>query len=108
VLDPSDDAVSVAWGNSWRMPTKKEWEILKKATTAEWTNDYQNSGIPGLLLTCKKDNSKVLFFPAAGDAYLSSVYDADTTCAYWLSTRDSNTYSNVDNFSANSEGYLNM
>jgi hypothetical protein len=105
VLDSSDDAISVAWGNSWRIPTEEEWEILRKATTAEWVDNYLDSGISGLLLKCKKDNSKVLFFPAAGWAYGSSVEDIDTKCEYWLSTRNSNIY--TDNFAANSEGYLN-
>ena len=66
VLDASDDAVTAAWGGNWRMPTVAEYQTLGNAVNSIWTNDYQGSGIGGVICTDKTDSSKVLFFPAAG------------------------------------------
>ena len=50
------------------MPTTSEFAALGAAVNSAWTEDYQSSGIAGLVLTDKNDSSKVLFFPAAGFA----------------------------------------
>ena len=68
ILDDLDDPVQVNWGGDWRLPTPDEIKILGDATTHSWTSNYENSGISGLILTDKKDNSKKLFFPASGKA----------------------------------------
>lgn len=65
VLDISDDAARANWGGSWRIPTNDECVALSNATTSAWTDDYQGSGVSGVVLTDKTDESKTLFFPAA-------------------------------------------
>lgn len=85
VLDASDDAVSVAWGGNWRMPTTAEFQALGTATTSAWTADYQGSGVSGLVLTSKADDSKTLFFPACGYANQGSVGYVDLG-NYWSSS----------------------
>ena len=84
VLDASDDAVTAAWGGSWRMPTEDEFLALTAATTSSWVTDYQGSGINGRLFTDKTDSSKVLFFPAAGSCYRGSVSSVGSICNYWI------------------------
>lgn len=86
VLDASDDAAVVNWGGSWRMPTKDEFVALGNAVNSAWTTDYQGSGVSGLELTDKTDNTKVLFFPAAGNCNGSSVDNVGIYSGYWTST----------------------
>ena len=66
MLLPEDDAATAAWGSNWRMPTTEEYQALGTATTTAWTADYQGSGVSGLVLTDKTDETKILFFPACG------------------------------------------
>lgn len=85
VLDLIDDAASSIWGGSWKIPTKAEIEALLEATNAQWTSDYEESGVAGLILTDKTDNTKKLFFPAVGK------YSEDDLTAggfYWTSELD--------------------
>lgn len=91
VLESSDDAAQANWGGSWRMPTTEEFVALMDAVNSAWTNSYQGSGVSGLVLTDKTDDSKVLFFPAVGrcsygkftmtgeigDYWTSSLYNSD-------------------------------
>jgi len=86
VLDASDDAVTVNWGDAWRMPTTKELVTLGNAVFTTWTNDYQGSGVSGLVLTDKTDSSKVLFFPAGGRCYNGSVFNVGRDGYYWSSS----------------------
>ena len=66
VLDLEDDAAHANMGGTWRMPTTEEMQAFGNAVNAVWTNDYQNSGVAGLVCTDKTDNTKVVFFPASG------------------------------------------
>lgn len=93
VLDASDDAVTVAWGGSWRTPTPNEFKALISATTSAWTADYQGSGVSGLVLTDNTDNSKVLFFPAAGYFSGTTLEVEGSNGRYWSNTLDSGIYS---------------
>jgi hypothetical protein len=85
-LDLSDDAVHVAWGENWRMPTSGELQSLLEATTSGWTNDYQGTGVAGLIFTDKTDSSKVLFFPAAGTLEEGEIEIDETFGEYWSSS----------------------
>lgn len=63
ILDPQDDVAHVTMGGDWRMPTKKECELLIELCDILYIEDYNNSGICGSLFTLKSDSSKQLFFP---------------------------------------------
>ena len=86
-LNGGDDAARVNWGGDWRMPTVAEFQALSAAVNTAWTDDYQSSGIAGLVCTDKTDSSKVLFFPAAGGARRGSVEDVGIAGYYWSSSR---------------------
>ena len=85
VLDSSDDAVTTAWGGSWRMPTREEFVALGAAGNSVWVKDYQGSGVLGLVWTDKTDSSKVLFFPATGCCKDGSVINVGSF-GYYLSS----------------------
>ena len=68
------------------MPTASEYIALSEAVTSDWTDDYQGSGVAGLVFTSTADSSKKLFFPACGYAYEGSVVDASSEGGYWSSS----------------------
>ena len=86
VLEASDDAVTVAWGDNWKMPTREEYAALGAAVNTEWTADYQGSGVAGMICTDKNDGSKVLFFPACGLCSDGSVSNVNSYGIYWSSS----------------------
>ena len=83
VLDSEDDAVTAAWGGNWRMPTKEEFQALVNATTSAWVENYLGSGVNGWFFTSNDDNSKTLFFPAAGYGGGVDVWDVGSDGYYW-------------------------
>lgn len=83
VLDPSDDAATVALGSPWRMPTIDETrELLDKCTWKSTTLNGKNG--------CKVigPNGNSIFLPAAGYRAGSNFYDAGTDGSYWSSSLD--------------------
>lgn len=88
VLDASDDAVTAAWGSNWRMPTGAEYAALGNAINTAWTEDYQGSGVAGMICTDKNDSSKVLFFPAGGYCYNGEDRSVGLGGYYWSSSLD--------------------
>ena len=86
VLDAEDDAAVANWGGSWRMPTTAEYAALGAAVNRVWTNDYQGSGVKGLVCIDKTDSSKVLFFPACGYSRNGGVSNVGGDGFYWSSS----------------------
>jgi hypothetical protein len=93
------------------MPTTAEFQALSAAVNTVWTDDYQGSGVAGLVCTDKIDSSKALFFPAAGGCFdgsveggsgggywSSSLYTDHRLRAYILIISKSNTYWDVNDF----------
>lgn len=81
VLDPSDDAATVNWGGSWRMPTRAEQDELR--SKCKWTWTTQN-GVKGYKVVGPNGNS--IFLPAAGFMYGTSLYDVGSNGYYWSSS----------------------
>jgi hypothetical protein len=96
VLDPENDPVHTNWGGKWRVPTTEEFIALGAAVNTVWTNDYQNSGVSGLVLTDKTDPSKVLFFPAAGFCVNGSVYYVGSSGSYCSGSLNDDDVDNAD------------
>lgn len=65
VLETQDDAATVNWGGSWRMPTEKEMKELRDGCDWEWTMNYKGSGVAGRVGKSKY-NGNTVFLPAAG------------------------------------------
>ena len=85
VLDPVDDAATVALGGSWRMPTEAELDELYRQCTWTWTT---LNGVIGTKVASKKPGytDKWIFLPAAGFRNGASLYRAGTSCNYWSSS----------------------
>lgn len=91
-LERSDDAASVNWGGSWRMPTRAEWEELFKK--CEWTlmsDAYKVTGPNG--------NSIILI--TTGLRINGDGYKPDSGF-YWSSSLDSENPENAWNMQFNS------
>jgi len=100
-LQSSDDAVTAAWGGSWRMPTKEEFTELLSNTNHVWA---QVDGVSGMMCTDKTDETKTLFFPACGVALSSVVISVGSNGYYWSSSLSDSGVNNGSflNFSNNS------
>lgn len=63
-----DDTARFHWRGSWRMPTNDEWRELENSCTLTWVENYNSTGIPGVLATSKIEGytDKSIFLPAAG------------------------------------------
>ena len=84
ILEAVDDAAVANWGGSWRMPTTDDFQTLGAAVNTTWT---QVNNVYGMLCTDKKDSSKTLFFPAAGNCHDGSVEeDVGDYGYYWSSS----------------------
>ena len=103
-LDDSDDAAIGNWGAIWSMPSFLEYEVLISATTPAWTENYNGSGVAGVVLTDKTDSSKRLFFPAGGYAMRSNIYSPNTLGEYWTSALNKYNVANGKYFNFSSIG----
>ncbi|MDO5442962.1 MAG: Ig-like domain-containing protein [Bacteroidia bacterium] len=90
-LEPEDDAAAVALGGDWRIPTRDEWDELCNNCSRTWTQDYNGTGIPGLIMTSRIEGYKnsSIFLPAAGAISKSRLQDYATLGVYWSSTMNS-------------------
>ena len=84
--NPNFDAARANWRNTWRMPTKAEFEELINKCTWEWVT-YE--GHKGYRIT-SKTNGKSIFLPAAGWYEGSSLLNVGESGGYWSSTPDEN------------------
>ncbi len=85
VLEPSDDAATMALGSSWHIPTEDEWGELI-ATSAN-KKHYKWEYVTGGLKIKYLDTGATLFLPAAG--YVMEGKDIlrrDVEGLYWSST----------------------
>ena len=93
VIQPSDDAATIIWGEGWRMPTSTEMQELFENCTRTWT-------AYGLLFVGPNGNSILL--PAAGHRYEFELYQVDTNGGYWTSSiGDYAPYARCGSFSLN-------
>ncbi len=91
-LTGDSDTATKLWGNNWRMPTKDEFVALKNNCTCTWTEDYNGTGINGLLCKGKAGTAyenNCIFLPAAGYA-LNKIWNANELGAYWSSFASTN------------------
>lgn len=91
MLSSDDAAKSIMHGN-WRIPTPEEWQSLITNTDISFTTNYNNTNVPGYILTDKLDNTKTLFIPAieqyqgwynSGSSFPYPIADNSYGTYYW-------------------------
>lgn len=82
VLEESDDAAHVNWGETWRMPSAADFKELLEGCVWKTTNNFNNTGVAGVMGISKK-NYNIIFFPAAGFYVDDKFYDEGAF--YWSS-----------------------
>lgn len=99
-LLPEDDAATVNWKNSWRIPTKTEFDELINTTytTLDWTTQ---NGVSGMKITSKV-NGKSIFLPAAGLKDYGYENRDPGACNYPTSDLMTNEMSHCHNYKYNS------
>ena len=65
-LDPEDDAVHVAMGGLWRMPTYRECTELKTTSVFPWTKDNTNKGHKVTSTVDGYNDGRYIFIPWTG------------------------------------------
>ncbi len=91
-LEGSDDAASMEWGATCRMPLAAEFDELLTATdcvSTSWTqfvDETSGEAVYGLLVVSKKYNTRI-FLPASGYYNGTSESETNTTGKYWSSSR---------------------
>ena len=81
-LELEDDAAHANIGGDWHMPSPTQIQELLDNTTNTWTTP---DGVNGILFTSKKDPSKSIFFPAAGNVWGGSVRYSGESSGVWSS-----------------------
>ena len=82
------DAAHIYMRGSWRIPINKDFTELVKNTYKTWIDDYNKTGVSGLLLT-SKTNGNSIFFPASGFCYNSLIGRMNSGGFYWTASIDS-------------------
>lgn len=85
-LEREDDAATANWGSDWRMPTMAELEELMNEDNCTWTwvENYHGSDLNGYEVK-SKTTAGLLFLPAAGRRWDSSLSSAGNDGFYWSS-----------------------
>ena len=98
-LEAADDAATVNWGNSWRMPTVKEFEELIEKCTWTWTLSR------GCGYIVKGPSGRSIFLRAAGWRGFAWM-ELSSGGYYWSSSLDNSVYTARGNsFKFDSSGY---
>lgn len=106
VLDMEDDAARVNMGGTWRMPTKEECQALRDAVKRVWTDNYEGSGVAGVICTTKDGSGAQLFFPANGDIKEGRAYYRGSVFNLWSSSLSSDNILCGHNMSVMSNGTI--
>ena len=81
-LELEDDAAHFHMGGDWHMPSPDQCQELIDSTTTAWTT---SNGVSGTTFTSKKDASKSIFIPAAGEAQDGLLSNSGSQGDVWLS-----------------------
>lgn len=88
ILEAVDDVATKCWGSEWRIPTINEWIELYHNTTQELTDNYNDTGVGGCILTSRVEGHKdaSIFLPAVGHRDGRDFVDIGIDGCYWSST----------------------
>lgn len=87
ILDAEDDAATVNLGKEWCMPTIADIKELYSSCNWQFTNNFRDSGVAGVI-GISKINNNIIFFPAAGYRCLSHISKEGIYSYIWSSSLD--------------------
>jgi hypothetical protein len=76
-IELNDDGSRSEFGGSWKIPTVQDFNDLIDCTTQVWVENYNETGVNGILFTDEEDESKTLFFPTTGQAFNGTITATD-------------------------------
>lgn len=84
-LESIDDIATVTFGESWRMPTKSEWQELIDNCTIDYTS--QENGVNGLRFTSNVAGyeNATIFIPVGGKKQDDGITNEGAYGHYWTS-----------------------
>ncbi len=86
-LETTDDVATVSWGKNWRMPTAIEAYELVTECDWQWTDDYNETGVNGCIVSSKAaGNTASIFLPAVGGMQGTDLWNDGYFAAYWSSS----------------------
>jgi|GEM_PF-1010071 len=83
-LDSSDDAATVNWESTWRIPTQEEFQELIDNCTWSWTEQNNNSGY-----SITGPNGNNIFLPAGGFMTGTTLGRPNENGSYWTNSINS-------------------
>lgn len=87
-----DDPARVHWRGGWRTPSKEDWNLLIDTNlfSWEWTDDYNGTGVKGMIVTSMIEGAvgNFIFLPAAGYRTGVTLADENAIGDYWSETRN--------------------
>ena len=84
LLDLRDDMAHINMGGNWYTPLKEQFEELLKNTTKSFVENYNNSGINGVLMI-SSINDNHIFFPIYGIFSCGKLIEDKYRGMYWSS-----------------------
>lgn len=103
VLENEDDVAYVNWGDSCRMPTKKEFEELINNCIWSWSSMTTSSGnsVNGYKIFSEKNGNSIFLPVSSGDGsgvsyWSSTLFSYDISNAYTLCLSSNNFYSSLN------------
>lgn len=90
-LDLEDDAAHVVMGGNWHIPSSAQCAEFLDNTTSSWTNDYNGTGVAGMVFTSKA-NGNSIFFPAAGGIFDEGSDGQREFFQVWAASRDDDSF----------------
>jgi hypothetical protein len=87
VLDNEDDPVFAATNGKFKSPTQEQLQELINHTDHEWIENFEESGVNGMMFINKNDDTKYIFIPAAGDCYAGSHHGVGSWGYVWSASR---------------------
>nr|DAW62436.1 MAG TPA: hypothetical protein [Crassvirales sp.] len=83
-LTKSVDAAFNLTNGAARLPSIEQIKELLKSTNAYIENNFQGSGINGMIFASKKTDSKYIFIPASGSASDGGIWDRGNYGVIWV------------------------
>ena len=101
-LEPVDDVAYMTYGDSYMIPTIDDWNELCNNSFVQWTDNYNNTNVPGCIVYRAKKNEEKgrfgkasssytladmhIFLPAGGFIEGTTIKCGVTHSVYWTST----------------------